>query len=235
MLMSLLLAAAPLVQLPEPDANFGFSSVTEVQQQAAEPAASTDPANPGVGASPAAAAPADQWSAYQATVTSYLQELPPPPPPPPGPPVAPPAEMGMSGADSAPGKACACDPYVDDLYCDAYCDDDDGCFSRCKQHWKQHCYLKKLHSTCDLYPHYAYFPKHHGYYYFRPYNAANVTVQQQTAVRMGGDPRNPYSTQVLANLFRDVPPPPRTTTHTRRQGPDLPILDELLAPKPAAN
>ena len=143
--------------------------------------------------------------------------------------------MGLSGAGgSAPGNASACDPYVNNLYSDAYCDCEDDC-CRCMRWWKQHCYIAKLHSTCDLYPHYAYYPKYHGYYYFRPYNAETVQVQQQTVVKLGGDPRYPYSTELLANLFRDVPPPPRSTTKTRRQGPELPMLDQLMDAKPAAN
>lgn len=226
MLFSILLAAAPLTQLPPAPDHLGLSRVSEVEY---EPSASGTSVANGLQPEPASASDAESWTTFRATVTSYLQESPPPPPPPPGPPVAPPAQMGLSGADAtATGNASACDPYVDNLYADACCCDDDCSW---KRRWKQHCYLAQLHSTCDLYPHYAYYPKYHGYYYFRPYNADHIPVHQQTVVRLGGDPRNPHSTLLLANLFRDVPPPLRSATKTRRQGPQLPHLEPLLDPK----
>lgn len=89
---------------------------------------------------------------------------------------------------------------------------------------------KKLlkYSTCDLYPHYAYYPKDHGYYYFRPYNYTHVLEHQQTVLKWGGDPRNPYSTHVLANLFVNVQHP--APTPLRLQGVSLPQLEDLLKP-----
>jgi hypothetical protein len=104
-----------------------------------------------------------------------------------------------------------------------------GGLSKLKHHC---CCCDGIHSTCDLYPHYAYYPMHHGYYYFRPYNYTTVLLQQGQIVKMGGDPRNPYSAQLIANI--NVPSAVPTTSPTRllRQGPTLPLLEDLLPPRP---
>jgi hypothetical protein len=140
---------------------------------------------------------------------------------------APPAALGLS----APGQAAACENYVNNLYADAECKGDGGCrFCSCCASWKAHCALCKLHSTCDMYPQYAYFPKHHGYYYYRAYNAIVEQAQQQTVVRLGGDPRNSVSVHMLDNLFEGMPATAATSTQVRRQGTPLPMLEDLLDP-----
>lgn len=187
-----------------------------------------------------AAVPHTEWSIYQATVSSYLGEALPPPAPIPV--AAPPAAIGLSEPmpAAAGGQAACCDPsaqaYVDNLYADGYCQGDCNC-KKCRK--GKHGGKSKLcggcgiHSTCDMYPHYAYYPKHHGYYYFRPYNYTNVLAQQQIAVRLGGDARYPYSAQLLANLNQSAAQPAATSTKVLRQGPMLPLLEELVDPKPS--
>jgi hypothetical protein len=112
-----------------------------------------------------------------------------------------------------------------------------NCLSKCAHHgWgiarhgccKRHC----LHSTCDMYPHYAYFPEHHGYYYFRPYNYMHIFEHQQQVLQLGGDPRNPYSVSMFAPLHREfeerVPRIHEPEERVRLQEPPLPQLEDLL-------
>lgn len=68
--------------------------------------------------------------------------------------------MFCTGNQTACDQSCfVCEPGCDEgCYCCRR-----GCLSRwCHWHW--------LDSTCDMYPHYAYYPENHGYYYYRPYN-----------------------------------------------------------------
>ncbi len=58
-------------------------------------------------------------------------------------------------------------------------------------------------STCDMPPHYAYYPPLHGYYYFRPYNHAHIPQQQQLVEYWGGDPRNPYANEVFKRVYAE--------------------------------
>lgn len=111
------------------------------------------------------------------------------------------------------------------------------CWSKCGKHgWgiarhgccKRHC----LHSTCDMYPHYAYFPEHHGYYYFRPYNFMHVFQHQEQVLQLGGDSRNPYSVSMFAPLHREfderVPRIHEPEERVRLQEVPLPQLEDLL-------
>lgn len=61
--------------------------------------------------------------------------------------------------------------------------------------WSKAC----KHSTCDMYPHYAYFPKCHGYYYFRPYNW--VHIDQHRLTIPGENFKNPYSNAAFDRLY----------------------------------
>ena len=54
---------------------------------------------------------------------------------------------------------------------------------------------------CQMFPHYAYYPPMHGYYYFRPYHHSHVPTQQLLVTQWGGDPRNPYSNQVFQAIY----------------------------------
>ncbi len=71
--------------------------------------------------------------------------------------------------------------------------------------WLDECWNDHLMRNCvgpgDLYPHYAYYPKFHGYYYFRPYNHIHVERDAAIVAAMGGDVRAPYSTEFLKPLF----------------------------------
>lgn len=84
-----------------------------------------------------------------------------------------------------------------------------------------------------MYPHYAYYPQHHGYYYFRPYNWMHVLEHQSRVLGMGGDARNPYSVAMFGGIYEDFeerfPPivnPPAGTVQPL--GSQLPNLEALL-------
>jgi hypothetical protein len=59
-------------------------------------------------------------------------------------------------------------------------------------------------SPCDLSHHLPYYPPAHGYYYFRPYNLANLRAQQEVVVSWGGDPRNPYSNEIFQRVYAEL-------------------------------
>ncbi len=44
------------------------------------------------------------------------------------------------------------------------------------------------------------------YYYFRPYNASNILVQQQQAMEAGLNPNMPYSNAIFEDVFRKLDP-----------------------------
>jgi hypothetical protein len=54
-----------------------------------------------------------------------------------------------------------------------------------------------------MFPHFAYYPHHHGYYYFRPYNWMHIIEHQARIVGMGGDSRNPYSIAMFDAIYED--------------------------------
>jgi hypothetical protein len=94
-------------------------------------------------------------------------------------------------------------------------------------------------STCDMPPHYAYYPIYHGYFSFKPYNFCMVLRQQQTVVLWGLDPRIPYATTFFQKFYLER----GITGNVRAEAPDeeprlpsgvkpLPRLDEALRPQP---
>lgn len=89
-----------------------------------------------------------------------------------------------------------------------------------------------FHTTGDLYPHYAYYPEHHGYYYFRPYNYTTLLQQQQQAVQLGASPINPYSVSMLdplmAEFARRYPVEQESYELVRPQRQALPNLESIL-------
>jgi hypothetical protein len=150
------------------------------------------------------------------------------------PPMAPPP------AGSYESDGCKSDGYVSGLYCQAYADCPDGSGGSCPSCWnesgKDDGCLCKLHSTCDLYPHYAYYPKYHGYYYFRPYNYQMIAEHQRFAACIGLDPRMPYSLSVFDRVYANFTEK-YTPTHgpigtALPQGSGLPLLEDLLAEGP---
>lgn len=107
-----------------------------------------------------------------------------------------------------------CDPCCEDsCYCHRCCR---GCLSNwCKWHW--------MDSTCDMYPHYAYYPENHGYYYYRPYNWEHYG--QDTPRMLGLGYAAPYS----EDGFRELKPTAvvqQPVLAPRRKS--LPKLEELL-------
>lgn len=89
-------------------------------------------------------------------------------------------------------------------------------------------------STCDLFPHYPYFPEHFGYYYFRPYNYVHIFEHQAIVARWGGDPRNPYSHELFTRLYENLPvdPPSPFVPGLRGVRSGLPDLEDLVPKKP---
>lgn len=125
------------------------------------------------------------------------------------------------------GGVCTCNGCNHCNECEE-CDDDeckdprDGGFC--------HCYCR---STCDMPPHFAYYPKYHGYYYFLPYNYSHVLRDIEAVRALNGDPRMPYSTAMFAAVYSEgvyeeaagfnrVPTPFPTVSRT------LPDLQQLL-------
>jgi hypothetical protein len=112
---------------------------------------------------------------------------------------------------------------------DCPCGCNESCCDRCcnKLAWEQ------AHTTGDMYPHYAYYPQDHGYYYFRPYNYMNVYNHMGQVVTLGGEPRNPYSVAMFDPIYEDfyqqyprvVEPP---SGSVKPIGSSLPNLEDLL-------
>jgi hypothetical protein len=99
------------------------------------------------------------------------------------------------------------------------------------------------HSTCNMPLHYPYYPPHHGYYTFKPYNFLHVFDDQALAPSLRGDPRTPYATLQFeafyaeAGVDSDVSLPEAkdlALQPLRRRTRPLPDLEELLKPAPHA-
>lgn len=108
------------------------------------------------------------------------------------------------------------------------CGEDDGCCKRCCNR----CRWRWAHTTGDMYPHFAYYPQDHGYYYFRPYNYIHVFEHRARVVSLGGDPRNPYSVAMFDPIYEEfnqnapVMQPLPGSVHPL--GSQLPMLEGLL-------
>ncbi|MDA1017429.1 MAG: hypothetical protein O3A00_23605 [Planctomycetota bacterium] len=112
--------------------------------------------------------------------------------------------------------------------CDSYATSCNGCGDPCCLFCQSGCTSKACrHSTCTLYPHYAYFPECHGYYYFTPYNWVHIDQHRMTIP--GQDFKNPYSNAVFDQLYAG-----RENTGDRDSDqpkaiyPQLPKLEALL-------
>lgn len=149
-----------------------------------------------------------------------------------------------------PAAGCpTCPPpgdYVDQLYGQAYgMDPGDPCYgcpakTKCKS-WSV-CGMTFSYSceccpssTCDMFPHYPYFPAYHGHYYFRPYNYQTVFLHQRMAECMGLDPANPYSLAIFDQIYQDFyaqfPPRPQPVGSTLPAISNLPQLESLVPPR----
>jgi len=61
-----------------------------------------------------------------------------------------------------------------------------------------------LFNPCNMYPHFAYWPRYGGYYYFRPYHMIRVAEQRDIAASWGEDPRNPYDHKVFNRVYEAI-------------------------------
>lgn len=96
-----------------------------------------------------------------------------------------------NGSASVPVAAATTNVVQDDSCCD--CGADPACCGR------GGCRGGYLHR--NNFPHYAYFPCDHGYYYFHPYNVSHIPLHQSIATSWGIDPRNPYSNEIFQKVY----------------------------------
>jgi hypothetical protein len=113
-----------------------------------------------------------------------------------------------------------------------------------------HCYHRGPYGTphkdwcispCNMYQHYPYWPKDHGYYYFRPYHMMHVVQQRELAASWGEDPRNPYAHKVFDRVYEalradeaagaEVLPPAGTTPPAAAPSESIPSPSDA-APQP---
>lgn len=94
---------------------------------------------------------------------------------------------------------------VPDAAAEICCDDDSDrcCFRRL---WGRRCCRDGCGRICwtttgDMHPHYAYYPRFHGYYYYQPYNYIHVLEHQYQALSLGGDPRAPYHNRQFERVY----------------------------------
>lgn len=112
--------------------------------------------------------------------------------------------------------------------CQGLCDGLFGCCHGMK--------MKVSHNTTgDMLPHYAYPPRFHGYYYYRPYNYILTLNHQLEALEMAGDPRAPYASKVFERIYAefdaaayDAPNDGRLLPSPSRTSTALPDLIETL-------
>lgn len=133
--------------------------------------------------------------------------------------------------DYQPGATCCCvEPYR--CCCCGHID----CYAPGIHKRKHNGKIKwcRYWTTGDMYPHYAYYPKHHGYYYFRPYNYTNVLEHKAQVVGLGGSHYHPYSVAMFDGIYSDyykdhpVITPIIIDRSNVPGASELPILEELL-------
>lgn len=92
----------------------------------------------------------------------------------------------------------------------------------------------RVWTTGDMYQHYAYYPAHHGYYYFRPYNYTNVLEHKAQIVALGGQRNSPYTHEILDATYEryyesnPVIEPPVLDKSEIPGASNLPNVEELL-------
>lgn len=104
----------------------------------------------------------------------------------------------------------------------SYCD---GCCQLKKRPWLD------WRTTGDMYPHYAYTPVYHGYYYFRPYNYTNILRQKGEVVALGGDPKAPYSHKMFLRIYEQIDL--TAYEESPANGENLPVLEPIHTPLPS--
>lgn len=102
--------------------------------------------------------------------------------------------------------------------------DCDGCKLKKRPWWN-------WKTTGDMYPHYAYTPVYHGYYYFRPYNYINILRQKGEVVALGGDPKAPYSHKMFIPIYEHID----LTAYEESPsiGGGVPVLEPIHVPLPS--
>jgi hypothetical protein len=85
------------------------------------------------------------------------------------------------------------------------------------------------YSTCKLYPHYAYYPKCHGYWHFRNYNWIHIDQHRMTLA--GEDIKFPYSDRIFTAVYAEFEYPigeVNSDQLTQIRKNRLPNLEDLL-------
>lgn len=79
----------------------------------------------------------------------------------------------------------------------------ENCFMPGIHHRKRNGKLSwcRVWTTGDMYQHYAYYPAHHGTYYFRPYNYTNILQHKEQIVMLGGERQHPYSVAMFDGFY----------------------------------
>ena len=103
------------------------------------------------------------------------------------------------------------------------CDCDDGGHRRPIGDW--------LCPPCDMIQHLPYPPCLHGYYYFRPYNAAMLLEQREIAIHWGGDPRHPYADEIFERVYKELEPRSKPVSKDTSSKDKVPA-ESVPAPKP---
>lgn len=81
----------------------------------------------------------------------------------------------------------------------------DDYYHGCEQYigiWSKHCMPSPWCCPGNMRQHFAYEATPHFYYYFRPYNAAQIGPQQAVAESWVANPRTPYSNDVFDEVYR---------------------------------
>ncbi|MDZ7619779.1 MAG: hypothetical protein U1E05_22500 [Patescibacteria group bacterium] len=170
---------------------------------------------------------ADQpWRSHQAWRTSYIGAEPTPAtrglaasPTPSSTKAGEEEDLAYASEDTPPASA--------DANSAACCDDPCCECHRCRR-------ARMIGSTCNMPPHYAYFPAMHGYYYFRPYNHSHVATQQTYARMWGEDPANPYGNRIFQTVYEQYradasiaqPPMPGTQLLPQPPLPEQPPVEQ---------
>lgn len=121
-------------------------------------------------------------------------------------------DSGFVSASASSSVEATCCDYVPAATCchaDTYrccCCGHAGCYMPGIHYRNKHGKLKwcRVWTTGDMHQHYAYYPAHHGTYYFRPYNYTNVLEHKEQVMRLGGERHNPYSVAMFDGVYASI-------------------------------